>query len=220
MAQLIANYIEALGTLAAVVLALFLQVFLVRRKRPGFWVEYSADPTEEDIRNLDRDSFSEHWERFRVHTYRRKHAAKNTEIFVTKVRRPPSPTPREAVPAGNLEWSDAGVSSCNIPSGTWRRSDILCYWHGDSASEPALSVVIHSPTTPSPPPMPLSERHILRDIGSYAIEFYISCDEADPVKYQMTFNHLGVSKDYVPGRRMSAEQLGRRIANVQFHKVT
>ena len=45
-ASLVASYLEAVGTIAAVVVALFLQVFLVRIRRPELRVSATLDPAD------------------------------------------------------------------------------------------------------------------------------------------------------------------------------
>jgi hypothetical protein len=64
--ELIASYLEAIGTISAVILALFLQVYLVWKRRPRLSLEYSAGVGSNDYRNVEKVDFCEHWLQFRV----------------------------------------------------------------------------------------------------------------------------------------------------------
>jgi hypothetical protein len=218
--ELVASYLEAIGTVSAVILALFLQVYLVWKRRPRLSLAYSAGARDNDYRNVEKADFCEHWLQFRVMAKSGTVAARDVEVFVASVRRPDGSS-IEAVPTGTLEWTDAGVGRVKIPSGTWRRVDLLCYWYGRHVDgDPVLAVVLHNPHGPIPPPMPPSRRHHLTDPGRYEIEFYISSDESQSTRWLMTFNHVVPTVSGANGTSsITAEALGTRIRDVRFSRL-
>jgi hypothetical protein len=93
-----ASVAEAVGTIGAVIVALFLQYFLVRRRRPRMSVSVSLEDRHENVSTIIETS--EVWLRFKVHN---------------KVGARLRSTPRCCCSAsGDLSSGTAGSSSCRV----------------------------------------------------------------------------------------------------------
>lgn len=124
--QLLANYLEAIGTIGAVVVALFTQVYLVWRKRPQLTIKSPAgDPSPESaedfvvIRSAEGadEKIVEFFVRLRVCAKVGKRTTRNVQARVTQVRRLDGPHDR-VIPSGPLIWSSIGSTPQSILSGS------------------------------------------------------------------------------------------------------
>jgi hypothetical protein len=132
VAELIASYMEAIGTVAAVILALFLQVVLIRLKRPRLYMTLSSSLGEEDVVIYQEQAQFNCWIRCKVWAAKGRRPARNAEVFVQRVIRPDSASNTRVAPGGTLQWTSAESVHVSIPSGTWRRVDLLR--HGSMAT--------------------------------------------------------------------------------------
>src|SRR4051812_43759685 len=80
----IAAWLQGIGTVAAVVLALFLQVFLVWLRRPKVRLEVSLDIRDQDLVTASRPEREHYvcWLRARIFVSGRTHSAINAEVVV------------------------------------------------------------------------------------------------------------------------------------------
>src|SRR4051794_38534605 len=80
----IAAWLQGVGTVAAVVVALFLEVFLVWWRRPRFTLEVSLDPQQKDLVSATRAERDHHvcWLRGRIFVADGKKPALNAEVVV------------------------------------------------------------------------------------------------------------------------------------------
>jgi hypothetical protein len=87
-AELVASYIAALGTISAVVLALFLQVFLVGKQRPQLQVTLSDDFDDEDIVLLEFDHSFEYYLRVKIWAQPKRRSANRVRGLLLMATRP------------------------------------------------------------------------------------------------------------------------------------
>jgi len=212
-AELIASYIGALGTVSAVVLALFLQVFLVNRRRPRLHVTLSNEIDDEDIVLLELDRSFAYFLRVKVWAQPKRKAANRVQGLLLSVTRPKEAgdTTTRKVPDGAFKWSGSAlIDEVDIAPGTWRRLDILCYAQQRDWERPILAPAMNRPTmtTHWPPSM----RSRLTDAGDYAIDFVISCDEAIPTFWRLTFR-------LEPGGALKAADLASHVKNPKIERL-
>jgi hypothetical protein len=196
-AELVAAYMGAIGTLLAVVLALFLQVILVRIEQPRIYLTLSPDLADEDaIVNEDSAKIT-YWVRCKVWVARGKNPARNAEILVQRITRPAGASNSKVAPGGTLKWTDLIATQVTIPSGAWRRVDLLRYWWPkvDPDAEPVLSVALSRTAGQTPS----RDRHWLNDEGVYMVDFVIVADGVEPSFWRLTFEHRR-NEDALPSR--------------------
>src|SRR3954454_5340140 len=118
--ELIASYLEAFGTIAAVVLALFLQVVLVRLRRPRLHVTLSLDKLDGDVavtRAHPVESAFTVWIRLKVWNYPKKRHATNSQVFVQRLAWPDTSSVLYPFAAGSpLNWSETSADTAMIAS--------------------------------------------------------------------------------------------------------
>lgn len=186
-AQLVANYLEAFGTISAVALALFLQVFLVSRRKPELQVTFSDEVDDEDIALLEFDDHFAYYLRVKVWAQQGRKAANRTQGLLLKATRPKEAgdTSTRKVPDGTLKWAGpTSAEQIDIAPGTWRRLDILSYRCARDSGRPILTPVLNRPVGYTTPP---SMRSQLTDAGLYTLDFVIACDGAIPTFWRLTF---------------------------------
>lgn len=198
-AELFASYLEAGGTVAAVLLALFLQVLLVHRRRPELIVGVEPDDASEDLvhfEGFDRTRYSECYLRMKVSVEPGKNSATGTRVMLLKVHRPRGVDENLIVPDALFKWSGPSFAEDTIiPPGVWRRLDVLRYRtefgpeaaeHGDAILAPALNRpgnTVDNDRTTWPP----SARNRLRTDGWYAIDVAAACNEGDATFWRLRF---------------------------------
>jgi len=133
--SVIAEIFGAIGTVGAVVVALFLQHFNVRRARPKLSVEFSAQLFDEDMALVDLDH-PNLFIRLKVWTERGRDVARNTQVLLLRIDRPVNNSPAPVVPSRNLKWADTPSEKLDIPAGIWRRVDFLNLWVEKDTPEP------------------------------------------------------------------------------------
>jgi hypothetical protein len=178
--QLLANYLEALGTIGAVIVALFTQVFLAWRKRPRLTIKSpigDASPeSKEDfivIRSPEdaSEKVIEFWVRLRVFAKEGKRTARNVQARVVQVRRLDGPQDR-VVPSGPLIWSSVGPVPQSILSGSWLRLDVLRYRIEHPEYKRQLEVEVGYEFSPR-------DTQAVLGNGRYALDLLLGADDID-----------------------------------------
>ena len=210
-ASLVASYLEAVGTIAAVLVALFLQVVLVRLRKPELDVRMSVNREDGNVEAWNtRENFAVCFFTVRVHARRERDAATHVRAFLVKVVRPSSAAGVGAFPSAPLDWTrNTGDEYISIPSGTWRRLTLLMY-RGSKDSEPEFLM----PTTTLPLQAPHHARFLLSEEGPYKLIFEISADGVKPTFWCLSFNHVNV---HVEDAR---DLLLARVQNIACVKLT
>jgi hypothetical protein len=157
--SVVANVFGAVGTVGAVIVALFLQYFNVRRARPKLSVEFSDQPHDEDIAPVDLDR-PNLFIRLKVRAERGREVARSVQVLLLRIDRPASALPAPVVPSRNLKWADTPNEKLDIPAGIWRRVDFLNLWVAPEASEThSMLPMLYQYDETWPP----HSRHFLRD---------------------------------------------------------
>lgn len=188
-AQLIASYIAAIGTVSAVALALFLQVFLVRKQRPQLQVTFSDDLNDEDIHLVEFPNSFGYFLRVKVWAKPKKNAANRVQGLLLVVTRPKeaSGTSTRKISDGVFKWAGTlSLEQVDIAPGTWRRLDILRYSCIRDSGPPILAPALSKPSTTTH--WPPSMRTRLTDAGTYSLDFVVSCEDASPTFWRLTFD--------------------------------
>jgi len=182
--ETIAAVIAAAGTLAAVVLALYLQYWQVRRTRPSLSLHF--DPATADIAIVDRPPWVGVWVRFRVANARGKMTARRVGVLVLNVRRLDGcPVSRDTIPIRELSWSETGRVDMDIPPGMERHIDVV---HVDRARTAGESAGKPWPETG----MGIALYPRLRDgrdflgKGDFEIDLLLSADDTDATMWRAT----------------------------------
>jgi hypothetical protein len=116
--------IGAAGTIAAILVALFLPDWQRFRSHPSLTLSF--DPTSEDVAMIGDKGQPEVWFRFRVTNSSRRETARNVRVMVTDVKAlAGSRMPDQTIPYRELLWADLGVGVIDIPPGVSRRVDIV-----------------------------------------------------------------------------------------------
>jgi hypothetical protein len=183
--SVIAEIFSAIGTVGAVVVALFLQHFNVRRARPKLSLEFSAQLFDEDMALVDLDH-PNLFIRLKVWTERGRDVARNAQVLLLRIDRPVDNSPAPVVPSRNLKWADTPSEKLDIPAGIWRRVDFLNLWVDKDAEEPhCLLPLLYRYDEPWPP----HPRHFLRDPGTYRATLAVIADNADSTFWSVTFEY-------------------------------
>src|SRR5258707_1014170 len=120
----ISNVFSAIGTVGAVLVALFLQVFLVWWRAPRLTLSFDPSPADDDIALVDWDDFVMAL-RVKVHNANGKATASGTQVLLERIVMPPQEK-INTIQSRNLAWSDdVPGDTVPIPGGTWRRVDTL-----------------------------------------------------------------------------------------------
>jgi hypothetical protein len=185
--QLIANYLEAFGTIGAVIVALFVHVYLAWRKRPHLMIappvgDTSPESTEDFvvIRSAN-EKIVEFWVRLRVCAKAGKRTARNVQARVAQVRRLDGPQD-SVVPSGPLIWSSVGPTPQSILSGSWLRLDILRYRIEHPIYRRQLEVEVGYEFDPK-------DMQTVLGNGRYELDFLLGADDIDTSHWRLTFEH-------------------------------
>jgi hypothetical protein len=185
VASLVASYLEAVGTIAAVVVALFLQVILVRMRRPRLHVTLSLHKEDGNVEAWRRrDGVVNCWLGVRVHAGRGRDAATHVRAYLVKVVRPEGERDAGAFPSASLDWANVDSEHLTIPAGSSRQLTLLRYAAADGERSEFLM-----PTTT----LPLRTdhaRYLLGADGHYKIVFELSADGVDPSFWALEFDHV------------------------------
>jgi hypothetical protein len=130
---------------AAVVVALWLQVWRTWRRRPVLSMQF--DSASDDVVPVQLDEWCECWFRVRVHNKPRRDPARNASVTLLGIKRRGvagdwSPLQPNPIPLRTLKWSDIMANVVEIPSGLWHRVDIAyVVYYPDSTHSPAIGMV-------------------------------------------------------------------------------
>jgi hypothetical protein len=119
-----ASVAGSIGTLIAVVTALWLQYFLVRYRRPRLELEY--DPRlNESFTATYKPGHESIWLRLRVtNRHPAKETARSVQVLVTRAIRPAAAVERGPVPQRPIKWADIDAEYIDIPPGAFRYVDV------------------------------------------------------------------------------------------------
>jgi hypothetical protein len=184
----LAEIFGAVGTIGAVVVALFLQYFNIRRARPKLSLEFSDHLHDEDLALVDL-AHPSLFLRLKVRAHAGKDVARNVQVLLLRLDRPTRTLPPPVVPSRNLKWADTPNEKLDIPPGIWRRFDFLNLWvEPPTAAGHCLAPMLYQYDEPWPP----HPRHFLRDPGRYRMALAVVADNTDSTFWQ-------VDVDYAPG---------------------
>lgn len=209
-AQLVATYIGAIGTIGAVVLALFLNVIRERLRRPrltvskpstehGDLVWFEGEPLKP---GSGRKDYYECYLRLRVHATAKRDTARSTRALLWKVERPER-DPRLEVPDYLLKWSGPSFDEAvAIPPGMFRRLDLLRYRkdEDDMFLTPALLRDQNTGTGARP-----SARNRL-NTGPHILKFIVSCDGG--IGWELRFTHSPPDPEAITSAKQLADSIG------------
>lgn len=181
--QAVASVGEAVGTISAVVVALFLQLFRVRRRAPDLSLLFSPAQEAGD-RVLVAEGNLALYVRLRVSNAPKKDMARNVEILLLHVGYPPGSVLPGVMPSRNLAWADVPDQRLSIPSNVYRRVDFLNLW--TSAASPGTpqltpSLAQHNDTWPP------ADRQLLTAPGLYDITLAITAENCDATYWSVKF---------------------------------
>jgi hypothetical protein len=229
--ELIASYVEAVGTISAVVVALFIQFYLVEKRRPALVVTLDESLEDRDLAVVDGHSkivraaelnesgekleYHEFYLRIKVWALPKRRSATGVQAAIVQGRRTNGGDTRLAGPEGLLKWSGPTYNeSVNIAPGTSQRVDVLRYGQIGPDESPVLIPVINRPGhTTHFPPNPTSR---YSESGTYRIEIVVSCNDAEPVFSELAFN-LIVPQDNP--RVDDARELMNRVTLIDFRSI-
>jgi hypothetical protein len=175
-------------------------------------VTFSDKIDDEDVALLEFDGSFEYYLRVKVWAQPKRKAANRAQGILLKVVRPKEAgdTSTRKVPDGVFHWAGTStIEHLDIAPGTWRRLDILRYRCERGSKNPILIPVLNSPGyTAYTAQWPPSMRNHLTDAGIYTIDFVVSCDEAVPTFWRLTFR-------FKPGSAESAADLESHLKNLE-----
>src|SRR5687768_10790328 len=132
--SVIADVFSAIGTVGAVILALFLQYFRIQRARPNLSISVSDELADEDFALVELEQ-PNLFVRLKVIAEPGRDVARNVQVLLLRVERPTQNRPAPVVPSRNLKWADTPNEKLDIPAGIWRRVDFLNLWCDIGAEE-------------------------------------------------------------------------------------
>jgi hypothetical protein len=212
--------VSVLATVAAVLLALFLQWWRVEKRRPVLRLTFSDDLKKEDLAPLDFEDRLELWVRLKVRARPKKATARNVEVLLLRVHRPPNAEYLGLVPSRQLAWADTPNERPSIPAGTWRRVDVLkLVARLDGAGPPVLAPALKEYDDVAGPQASRysGERYHLTDEGDYAFDLALTADEMESTWWHLTFSYTSPSETVLKDNQVKAkarEQLVPRITNI------
>ncbi len=177
----VAQFLEAFGTIAAVVVALFTQVIRERVRRPKLWLEYSANSEDEDLVIIDRRDIQHvtYWLRLRVCAKEGRRTARGVQLRLIKVGKEGGGV---VVPSGPMIWSSVGPQPQNLLSGMWQRVDIIKY-SIISGNELDARIQVGYDFEPDDPQVTLNEPK------KYVLHFLLGGDDVDSSHWTLTVSH-------------------------------
>lgn len=210
-AATIISLLESLGTVAAVLVALFTQVYLVRARRPSLTMTFSDNPAMEDIvitRSPDGDVI-ELWIRLRVEARSRRRTAREAQVRLVKVKRSPQDTNRQGVPSGPMIWSSTGPQPQSILSGMWLRVDVLRYRvRSPGYPDHQLEVEVGFEFSPK------NTQSVLGAEGEYELVMLLGADDGDTTAWAFIFNH------HPDPEAKKDDEIRRLIRNIRLRKLS
>lgn len=181
----IASFLEAAGTISAVLVALFIGVYLDRRRRPRLRLEFNQASDDVVVTTSPDGSILELWVRVRVLAAASRRTATNTQVRLVDARRVGADGPtRVPVPTGSMIWSSEGPAPQSLLSGMWRHVDILRYRVRDPRfAAPQLEVEVGYEFQPD------EKQSVIQDEGRYELEFLLGADDGTTSSWRLAFDH-------------------------------
>ncbi|MEX5709074.1 hypothetical protein AB1484_12375 [Parafrankia sp. FMc6] len=209
-----AALIGAIGTVAAIWLALFLQVTLVERRRPVLYLAFSDDRGEQDLSIIDLEDVVYFAYRPRVYAKASKETARNVEILLLRARRPENGVNQFHIPDRSFRWTGIGGRLADIPPGTWRRFDLLNYVvdRRDEVPRSALLAGIIPDSQETSPSDPIDRRWYLDDPGRYEFEVAVTADGMNAAGWRVTF-------DFSPGMFENTDLMRTHVGNIKYERM-
>ncbi|WP_131799405.1 hypothetical protein [Parafrankia irregularis] len=210
-----AALIGAVGTVAAVWLALFLQITLVERRRPVLSLDFSDDYLDQDVSATELEDLTCLTYRIRVYAEVNKETARNVEVLLLRARRPENAVNGFHIPDRSFRWTGQDDRKVDIPPGSWRRLDFLSYIV-DSRSEPprfALLAATIPDSQERPSGAPLDRRWYLDDPGTYEFEIAVTAEGMNATGWKLRFQ-------FNPGSFQSLEDLRLHVANLCHERIS
>jgi hypothetical protein len=195
-----AEWIGAVGTALAVILALWLQWLRVWLRRPALVLEFDGKRDRADIRHAD--GYASHWVRPRVRNRPGRDSADDVEVMLARVRlldEAPgsrSERPEELLEGLALKWSELTSTKVSMPPGTARRIDFV---HVDNTrvEKSPDGVEEHLERAPirfDVCPLPAAKYH--RAFGqAYEVTLALTARDTDAVYYMTHLSYDGVLRD-------------------------
>lgn len=135
LARTVAALIGAVGTVAAVVVALWLQWLRVRRRRPSLTIDFDSTHDRVNVAQRAKEpqeplDYRSHWVRPRVINERGRDSAEDVQVLLVDVKAIDSNPGRLLHPERNLEglslkWSEVESEKATIPPGVTRHFDLV-----------------------------------------------------------------------------------------------
>lgn len=192
----VAAILAAAGTLAAVILALYLQYWQDRRTRPSLSLHF--DPSTADISIVDRPPWVEVWVRFRVANARGRKTARRVSVLALNVRRlDGGAVSRDTIPVRELSWSDVERGDMDIPPGVERRIDVVNVYRARTAEESAGKPWPETGMGIALYPRVWDGRDFLGK-GDFEIELLLTAEDADATTWRTTVAFLATETDDDP----------------------
>lgn len=207
--QAISSIFEAVGTVGAVIVALFLQIYRVWRRKPSLSLTFDPSASDDDIALVDWDDYLMAL-RVKVHNAKGKATSLGTQVVLERVVMPPQEK-GNSIQSRNMAWSDdVPGDTVSIPSGTWRRADICLI----IVNRPDEDSYIFTPglkryDTTWPP----SRRWRLTASGRYSFQLMVSGDNCDATRWSISFDH------HRPNEVSEISQLRSIIRNVEIERL-
>ncbi|MCA1607314.1 MAG: hypothetical protein LC775_18020 [Acidobacteria bacterium] len=208
-ADTVAGFLEAFGTIAAVIVALFIQVYLVRRSRPVLMMELSNCESDEDfvvIRSRD-GAVVEFWARLRVVAKSGRRTARGAQVRLVKVTRAADDPSDLIVPSGPMIWSSVGPEPQSILSGMWLRLDVLRYRIRDNKYPRQLEVEVGYDFDIA------DQQAVLCGSGEYCLTMLLGADDGETSKWELRFEHAPNAE------AKSDDELRHLIRNVRLRRI-
>jgi hypothetical protein len=196
----VAEWIGAVGTALAVILALWLQWLRVWLRRPALVLDFDVERDRADIRHAD--GYASHWVRPRVRNRPRRNSADDVELMLARVRlvdpaaESRSERPEELLEGLPLKWSEVESTKVSIPPGTARRIDFV---HVDNTraernAEGVEERLERAPIRFDVHPLPAAKYH--RAFGhAYEVTLALTARDTDAVFYVTRVSYDGVLRD-------------------------
>jgi len=202
----IAAWLQGVGTVAAVIVALFLELFLVWWRRPRFDFTISLDPRDNDLSTYEREGHDQYvsWLRGKVHVTDGKVPALKVEVLVQDWRSPEN----QDVPfahGNSFNWANSEDEVVRVAPGTWRRVDLLAWMA--SINEPGIPT-LWIPLRSARGYPPRSWFHLTKS-GDYELDLVVVADNSMSSRWCLKFT-------YAPRIVESIEDFRASVTNVQL----
>lgn len=213
--ETLSSYLEAAGTVAAVIVALFIQVYLVWRRRPDLSLSISEDRDSEDnvvVRLEGHDPpIIEFWVRAKVAVRNGRDAADGVKVIVAKAERPAWDPIKKVIPSGHpLAWSSIGGAAQTILPGTWLRVDVLRY----RIQCPQYPRQVEMAVTPGSHGFDNKDlQRVLGADGQYSITVLLGGRNCKTSTWKISFHHLADTA------AETDEEIMNQIRNIRVSRV-